>query len=249
MGWAAFLVAGPLTCAFLDPRQPLGTGKTLALCLLFGELTTLAVGGHWLFHATHGFFGKSTGFSLLFTLAITITHAGAFIGMGVFTASLLRGLSALPRILGLACAWTAWELARSMLLYGCPWNLLGHAFSRDPALMRLGAFGGVYALSWLAVACGAALGTAWIERDRGARALGYAAAGILIPIVVATIPTVGHESPAAEDPGDSLTVGWVGADEGASTTDIGPGVAIPSARFAYCSREWWRLARIEPKGP
>lgn len=208
LGWTAFAVAWPLAGAFLDPRRPLTLAQATLAGLFFGELTTLAVGGHWLFHATHGFFEQPAAFSLLFTLAVTITHAGAFIAMSVVASSRLRALAPGLRIVGFASLWTALELARSVLLYGCPWDLLGHAFSRSTALMHWTSLAGVYGLSWLAVMAGAAVGTAWVERDSGFGALRYAAVGLLAPAAaVAAGGWMSVAAPAAA--GEPLTVGIV----------------------------------------
>ena len=131
LDYLALLAAFPLALAVLDPRHPLRWPDALLVGMVFGELTTLAVGGYWLYHAAHGFFERSAPFSVLFTLVVTITHAGALIGAGVFCASRLVRLPPSARVVGFAALWVAWELARSILLYGCPWNLLGHAFSRS----------------------------------------------------------------------------------------------------------------------
>lgn len=178
LSWLAFLVAAPLAVVFLDPARRLGRGQVLAAALVFGEGSTLAVGGHWLYYGAHGFFGKSAAVSLGFTLLTTVTHAGIFIAAAAASSALLARLrSRVLRVLGFACIWVAWELVRSRILYGCPWDLLGHALYRHPTLMQASALGGTYLLSGLCVACGAALGLAYVERRRPPTAFGLVSLG------------------------------------------------------------------------
>ncbi len=230
MGAAAFLVGFPLACVFLDGRAALTTRSGLVTAVFFGELTTVAVGGYWLYHAANGFFGKTPLTSLLFTGVVTLTHAGLFIGFGVFTASRLTRLPAALRILGFASSWTAWELARSKLLYGCPWDLLGHAFSRSPALMQLTAVGGVYALSFLAAAAGSALGIGWMAWRRGENGWRWMLAGILVPAAAWAGGTLALPREKPSVPAASL------ATDATSSTDT---LRVAIVQTAIGKRELW----------
>jgi len=221
MGPLAFAVGFPLTLAFLDPDRPLPWRQALLASFVFGEVTTAAVGGYWLFHAVHGFFGRSFAFSAAFTLATTITHAGIFLAAAVFAASVLARLSAPWRIVGFASAWVAMEFLRSNLLYGCPWDLLGHAFSRSPLLMQVTSIGGVYLLGWMAIAAAAAAATALIERRRGRPFVTYLACAAALPMAAAVFGyhTIHQAAGAAVNGGPTrparpLTVGIVQTDIG-----------------------------------
>jgi apolipoprotein N-acyltransferase len=201
--WLAFLAAAPLAVLFLDPGRRLGTRDLIVASLLFGEGTTLAVGGHWLYHGAHEFFGRSAAASVAFTLLTTVTHAGILIAAAAMSAAALgRFHSRMLRVAGFACAWVAWELVRSRLLYGCPWDFLGHAVYRRPALMQAAAIGGAYALSWLCVACGAGIGIAWTERRRPARALVTAGIAVALPLAAAAFGgiRVARQQPVALPP-------------------------------------------------
>jgi apolipoprotein N-acyltransferase len=223
LGLSALFVGFPLTLAFLDPARPLRRGQAAALGFLFGELTTAAVGGYWLYHAVNGFFGRSVAFSAAFTLATTITHAGAFIGAGVFVAGRLAGLPAAWRILGFASSWVTFEFLRSNLLYGCPWDLLGHALSQSPLLMQAASLGGVYLLGWIAIASSSSAAIGWLERRRPATATACLLFAVLLPAAAVafgyyTIEIAGRQpaqiaasSPKAQR---SLAVGLVQTDIG-----------------------------------
>lgn len=192
LAWLAFLVAAPLAVIVLDPLRPPGRRELVTASLLFGEATTLAVGGHWLYHGAHGFFGTSAAVSLGFTLLTTITHAGAFIAAAVASSAVfVRFRSPVVRALAFACMWVAWEMVRSRFLYGCPWNLLGHALYRQPAFMQAAAWGGAYLLSWLAVACGALLGLAWLARDRPRSASIACMLALGVPVLAAAMGSAG----------------------------------------------------------
>ena len=78
--------------------------------------------------------------------------------------------------------WVAMELARTYLITGFPWNLLGYAV-QAPGVRQIASVTGVYGLSFLAVATSALL--AWVLLSpRRARA-GLALAGWLVLLLVA----------------------------------------------------------------
>jgi apolipoprotein N-acyltransferase len=200
---AALFVTAPLCAALLDPHRRYSTRRTLAIGLTFGELTTLAVGGPWLFYGANGFFGKSFAFSAVFTFVTTVTHAGVFIGLGVAFMSSLRNLRPPVRAVGAASMWVAWEYVRSTLLYGCPWNLLGHAFHETPVLMQTAGLGGVPAISWVAAAVGAGIGTAFVERRQVRSALAclaISATALAISFLYGTARLDGRDPAGASGP-------------------------------------------------
>lgn len=65
------------------------------------------------------------------------------------------GLTGVPRIVLFAGLWTLGEYARGMLFTGFPWNLIGYAWDRVPAMLQSAAWVGVYGLSFVTVACAA----------------------------------------------------------------------------------------------
>jgi len=210
----AFLVGLPLALLVLDPRRPLEPSRAWIAGLLFGEATTLAVGGHWLYLAAHEFFGRPVPFSAGFTLLTTLTHAGVFIGAAVAaSASLVRLRSPVVRVLAFGAVWVSFELLRGRLLYGCPWDFLGHALYRRPALMQAASLGGAYVLSWLCLLTGASAAAAILATTRRGRALA-AAAVVALPVAMMLYGDERAAVGPAPSPTGALAVGLVQANVG-----------------------------------
>ena len=76
-------------------------------------------------------------------------------------AARLAGRGPLPPLIG-AALWTALEYARSFVLTGFPWALLGYTQHENPALLGLAPATGVYGLSFAVAAGGFAL-AAWLR--------------------------------------------------------------------------------------
>jgi apolipoprotein N-acyltransferase len=112
--------------------------------------------------------------------------------------------------------WTAMELARTYLLTGFPWNLLGYAV-QSPGVRQIAAVTGVYGLSFLAVATSALLAGVLLS-PRRARA-GLALAGWLALLLLAQVKlapppaTVGKELAILVQPNvpleDAELDGWI----------------------------------------
>ena len=210
----AFGVGLPLALLVLDPRRPLAPSRAWIAGLLFGEATTLAVGGHWLYVAAHEFFSRSAPFSAGFTLLTTLTHAGVFIGAAVAaSASLVRLRSPALRVLAFGAVWVSFELMRGRLLYGCPWNFLGHALYRRPALMQTASLGGAYVLSWFCLLTGASAAVAIMATTRRGRVLA-AAVTVALPVTMMLYGNMRMAGAAATGPTGTLTVGLVQANIG-----------------------------------
>ncbi len=81
--------------------------------------------------------------------------------LALFTGAALAALpntinGAGTRALGLALAWTLAEWLRGHVLTGFPWNLVGYAWMAELAIAQAASLVGVYGLSFLTVAIGAA---------------------------------------------------------------------------------------------
>lgn len=211
---AAFFVGLPVALLVLDPRRPLSTREACLAGFVFGEATTLAVGGHWLYLAAHEFFGKPAPFSAVFTLLTTVTHAGAFIGAAVaVSAALVRLRSPALRVVAFGAVWVSFELLRARMLYGCPWDFLGHALYRRPLLMQTASVGGAYVLTWLCLTTGASVAAAVLATDRRER--GFAlAASVLIPAAMLVFGDVRTRAIGSDAPVPALSVGLVQANVG-----------------------------------
>jgi len=107
----------------------------------------------------------------IYVVTVTYGHAPAAVGVvaplglaayvALFPAAFGAGAAWLgPGVAGpfvLAALWTALDHLRSFFLTGFPWATLGYALHRDPPLLALSAWTGVYGLSFAAVLAGAAL--------------------------------------------------------------------------------------------
>jgi len=210
----AFVVGWPLGLLVLDSRRPLSPREAWVAGLVFGEATTLAVGGHWLYLAAHEFFGQSALFSVAFTLLTTITHAGVFIAGAVATsAALVRLRSMIVRVMAFGAVWVSFEFLRATLLYGCPWDFLGHALYRRPLFTQAASFGGAYLLSWLCIVTGASLAAATRATTSRGRAVAVLASAA-IPAAMVANGILHVSASSGKSSGTALTVGLVQANVG-----------------------------------
>lgn len=208
----------PLPIAFLTiaPTRRLGFARALAAGLLFGTATALGVTGHWMFLAASNFFGKPVWFSAAFTISVTFIHVGLFFAVIVVLASGLGRLAAPWRVLALPSLWVACEFARSNLLYGCPWDLLGHAFYGMPRTIQATDLAGVWLLSWTSVATCAALATAYFERANRRTVTIALSFAIVLPLAIIGYGQLrlNHDAAARSDGDDTLAVAIVQANIG-----------------------------------
>lgn len=117
---------------------------------------------------------------------VTVVYGGMPVGLGVlapilpaFYVSLFTALFAWawawardafgqPVLVG-AILWTAVDWARGHFLGGFPWATLGYALHLDLPLLGWTRWGGVYLLSFFAVAVAIAIATAWLDRNDASR--------------------------------------------------------------------------------
>lgn len=213
IGALALIAPAPLALLLLDPRRPLSTLQALAAGLIFGQVTSLAITGYWIYHAAFGFFGRSALFSLLFAVLITATHGSLFMGAVGLAASRLYRVGAFSRLIGFACVWVAvWEFGRIRLFYGNPWGVLGQAFVSTDGLVRIADLGGVWCLSWIAAATSAAAVLAYLRLPRFSEVLAMAALACALPLVLvgyAYLTAAGARPSLAEQGQASLKVALI----------------------------------------
>lgn len=162
----AWIALTPVAAVLMDPRLRFGLPTAAAAGFAFGYLTSLAIVGHWSFLAARDFFGRSSGFSFAFTLAVPLLSSGVALwyGAAFVCIRLLAHSSALARIAGFACLWTSFEWMRAILGYGNPWALLGDALAPLRLVRQVAELGGVWLLTWIAAAFAASAAMAWTER-------------------------------------------------------------------------------------
>lgn len=167
LGWlCAWLSPALLLLALrgLSPRRALWRGFALGLLSHAAVL-------HWSYVAVvrYGHAPVWAGAAAPFAIAIQPALCTAAFGAGA--AWLARRGADSP--LALAAWWTALDHLRSVLLSGFTWATLGYAQHRNPLLMGLAPWCGVYGLSFATVFCAAALRGRWRAapgwRGRGLR--------------------------------------------------------------------------------
>ncbi len=126
----------------------------------------------------------ATGVLTLFLMVFSVYY-GAF---GLVVAWVARRSHAHALLLS-PFLWVALELARTYLITGFPWNLLGYAV-RAGGLVRLASFTAVYGLSFLVVSTAALLAWVFLEpKRRWARtALGFWTALLVVMNGISTPP-------------------------------------------------------------
>jgi len=114
---------------------------------------------------------------LLFTLALYLGLYTAFFAAG--GALLWRRLSWPAALLSLPALWVALEWVRGWMFSGFPWNLAGYAWTAVAGALPLGAWVGVWGVSYLVLFANGALALA-VRQRRWHPAL----AGLLVPLLL-----------------------------------------------------------------
>ena len=117
-------------------------------------------------------------------LALYVIIFALFFGVFGLVMSLVACHSPRRALLLAPFLWVAMEIARTYLITGVPWNLLGYAVQSD-GLRRIATVTAVYGLSFLAATTSALLAWIWIEPRRVAARIALAAWSVLI--IVANI--------------------------------------------------------------
>ncbi len=154
-------VAGaPLLAALLrEPRL----ARAFLLAYATGAIY-LAGSCYWFVDVMEGYggMGPVLAFGILVVFVVVVS---AFFGaFGLVESWVAHGSQAWALLLA-PFLWVAMEIARTYLITGFPWNLLGYAI-QPTGLRQLASFTAVYGLSFLAAATSALLAWAWREPRR-----------------------------------------------------------------------------------
>ena len=163
-------VAGaPLLVALVrEPR--LGRGFLLAWC---AGAVFMACTCHWFVDVVelHGGVAPILAWGILLLFALV---SGIFFGAFGLAETWVARASQSRALLVSPFLWVAMEIARTYLITGFPWNLLGYAVQAD-GLRQLASITGVYGLSFVAMTTSALVARVWLEPRRAEARL--AAAG------------------------------------------------------------------------
>ena len=169
----AFIALTPLLLALRGAgwRRAAGLGLAAGLVFFVGTLcwvvpTVIRYGGlSWT---------AATGILLLLATYLALYFAG-------FTACVAalrhRGVAF---VLSTAGLWVAFELLRSNLFTGFPWNLLGHSQYRNLPLIQIAALTGVYGVSFLVAGVNAAIADVLVANGKWRARAGSVATAVLL---------------------------------------------------------------------
>jgi apolipoprotein N-acyltransferase len=156
LGWVALAPVLALAVTAWSSRQALVEGWVAGLAFFLPLM-------RWLTH-TMTTFSTLTPFLAFLVLVALAAYLALFWGGVAWALGWLRPRLG-ARVLWLAPAlWVAGEYARTYLLSGFPWGLLGYVPSRRLLLIQIAAWTGVYGVSALLALVNAALAWAAVER-------------------------------------------------------------------------------------
>ena len=118
---------------------------------------------HWI-HVVTVTYGQAPALVGPLAVVLLALYPAAFVAaFGAGTAVLARRAGPVP-VWSAAAWWAALDHGRSFVLTGFPWALLGYAQHRNPALLALAPWTGVYGLSFVVALGGAALAAVFAAR-------------------------------------------------------------------------------------
>jgi apolipoprotein N-acyltransferase len=162
LGWAflVWVACAPLLVALLrEPR--LGRGFLLAYT---AGAIFLAGSCYWFVAVMEGYGGMGPVLAFGAMVLFVVVFSAFFGVFGLVESWVARG-SPVAALLLSPFLWVAMEIARTYLITGFPWNLLGYAM-QPTGLRQLASFTAVYGLSFLAAATSALVVSVWLTPRR-----------------------------------------------------------------------------------
>jgi apolipoprotein N-acyltransferase len=106
----------------------------------------------WVVEAVAAYFGAGVVAAVAIGAAICVLFVSGYLGLFALAARRLLRRGRWHAFIGIPALWVAYELARTTILTGLPWELLGHSQWRRIALIQVADVGGVYGLSFVIAA-------------------------------------------------------------------------------------------------
>lgn len=186
----AFVALAPLVAAARGGGALAGAG----LGWLAGTVASSIATTPWIAVATRAYFDHgglaAVGFA---SLVGQVFHALPSAAFGALVPRLARLRTGGVRVLATAASWTALELVRGHAFTGAPWDLLGHALWAQPLWTQVASLGGVYAVSFVCAATGAALAELLCAPRRSGGALATAAVCVAVSVVFGAVRLAGED--------------------------------------------------------
>jgi apolipoprotein N-acyltransferase len=159
----------PLAFVALAPLLVAGEGlpaiQGAYLGILAGAVCSL-MSLPWLVH-TMGTYGGLPFLLSVLVLVVLSLYLSLYVGAFVVGVTRLSSGKGLRYVAGAGALWVALEYARTFLLTGFPWNLLGYTQYRNLPLIQIASFTGVYGISFLLALANAVLALAYLRFRRG----------------------------------------------------------------------------------
>jgi apolipoprotein N-acyltransferase len=177
LGWVSLAPVLALAVTATGPRRAFVEGWTAGLAFFVPLL-------RWLIHTMTTFSTLSLPLAGLVLLALA-GYLALYVGAVAAAVAWLRDRLG-PAALWLAPAfWVTGELARTYLLSGFPWGLLGYIPHRRLAVIQIAAWTGVYGVSCLLVLVNTAIAWGLVRRTPRAVAAGAVIAGLAVTAAMA----------------------------------------------------------------
>ena len=144
LGWVA------LTPLFIAIHRK-SFARSMMYGLLYGILICAGV-AHWMYVAINSYFVALFPLDLILTVLAFTVFVGMYTAITAGAWSILMRSKSAMRVLAIAALWVLCEFARSTLLSGFSWGLLGYTQYGFPVVTQIADVTGVYGVSFL-LAC------------------------------------------------------------------------------------------------
>jgi apolipoprotein N-acyltransferase len=179
--WVAFVALVPLLWAL----RGLSAGAAAGAGFLWGTLT-ISLFGYWVPLGLSTYWQQPGWFSFLFALGVAVVFMGSYFTLfGWLWTRLQTRWRGVTGVLVTAALYVTCELARTTLLTGHPWLLLGYAAVPYTSWIQMADLGGVYLLSFAIVVVNAGLADllAPDARSRRGPVTALVVAALVLPLV------------------------------------------------------------------
>jgi len=160
LGWALAWFGPAALIVGIEGLAPGRAAQAAFVASLVGHFVLF----HWFYVVTVQYGGMPAWLGLLSPLVPSL-YVSLFSALFAWTWTRVGSVARYPIGTG-AMLWVAVDWVRGHFLGGFPWATLGYALHLDEPLVGWTRWAGVYALSFIVVAVGIALGRVWLNRDR-----------------------------------------------------------------------------------
>jgi len=202
LAWVALV---PFLVSIRRARGP----ATMGLAWLWTVAAAYAV-GDWFARSVSTYYQQPVAIGIGFFAGVSSVMAAPYFvafAIGYRALARRRGPTTLPLLA--AATWVTCELARTNLLTGNPWALLGYSQARIGTVVQIADVTGIYGVSFVLVAVNTVLAEAWLAVRSKAHSLrpalmGLAGAGAAAAMVLTYGSWQLRQAPSAGTPADGI---------------------------------------------